>query len=259
MKSMFMYYGSKMRMAPLYGPPCHDLVIEPFAGSATYSLKWNCRNVRLYDIDEEICSLWDFLIHCSESDITSIPDVFANIDEVCALPPDQERLVRRWLWILPTVDNVSKLSRYEDQRDGHLMERTGRYGKYWNDRAKRRIVEQKHRIADWRIERLSYEQIPDVEAHWFVDPPYSGKEGRAYRHNEIDFDHLADWCRARQGTVDVCEKSGADWLPFTHLRTANNMGNAKYREVVWTTRRVRQMDLLDCQARQHTNAQEEVN
>lgn len=151
------------------------------------------------------------------------------------------------------------MSRYEDQRDGHLMERTGRYGKYWNDRAKRRIVEQKPRIAEWSIEHLSYKQIPGVEAHWFVDPPYSGTEGRAYRHNEINFDHLAEWCKSRQGTVDVCERSGANWLPFAHLRTANNMSNATYQEVVWTTRDKHQQELFDCQVRQRNHALDVVN
>lgn len=34
----FPYYGSKWSLGPLYPAPRHDRIIEPFAGSACYSL-----------------------------------------------------------------------------------------------------------------------------------------------------------------------------------------------------------------------------
>ena len=57
-KPMFNFFGSKWNLAQYYGPPRRDMVIEPFAGSACYSLYWNCRNVLLADISpESLCDL----------------------------------------------------------------------------------------------------------------------------------------------------------------------------------------------------------
>lgn len=52
---MFSYYGSKSKLVNLYPEPLHDTIIEPFAGSARYSLKY-----------------WDKDIYLIEKDITLI-------------------------------------------------------------------------------------------------------------------------------------------------------------------------------------------
>ena len=54
MKPMFSYFGSKYKLAKHYGAPRFDTVIEPFAGSAAYSLYWEPKNVILYDANPEI-------------------------------------------------------------------------------------------------------------------------------------------------------------------------------------------------------------
>jgi len=47
---MFSYYGSKSKIVDCYPAPRYDKIIEPFAGSARYSLKWWNREYAL-DVD----------------------------------------------------------------------------------------------------------------------------------------------------------------------------------------------------------------
>jgi 16S rRNA G966 N2-methylase RsmD len=76
-------------------------------------------------------------------------------------------------------------------------------------------------IRHWKIKHCSYADIPNVKAHWFIDPPYQ-KAGTAYKcsSKDINFDHLGSWCMDRKGTVIVCENRGAEWLPFRDFYSA---------------------------------------
>ena len=86
MKKPFSYLGGKYRLAPLYGPPRRDVVCEPFAGSAGYSTYWEHPNVVLYDLDKDVCILWDWLINCSDDDILAMPDRIRSDEEYRDLP-----------------------------------------------------------------------------------------------------------------------------------------------------------------------------
>ena len=46
---MFSYYGSKSKLVDYYPPPKFDKIIEPFAGSARYSLKYWQNDILLID------------------------------------------------------------------------------------------------------------------------------------------------------------------------------------------------------------------
>ena len=231
MRPMFKYYGSKWNLAQHYGPPRKNLVIEPFAGSACYSLYWNCRNVKLYDIDDEMCAIWDFLINCSENDIKDQPDWIESIEQLESMPVDIQRLVRRWIWHLPTTEGRISLGSYTRNK---AIGRS-QWGAIWSPISKERIIKQKPHIKNWTIEKLSYENIPNINAHWHIDHPYDSKAGRAYRHSNINYKHLAEWCRSRQGSVDVCEMEGANWMDFKPLRKILNTARRKYTEVVWSS------------------------
>ena len=55
---MFYYYGRKKQMAKHYPSPNYDTIIEPFAGSAAYSLfgdNWQ-KNVILIEKDKQVNS-----------------------------------------------------------------------------------------------------------------------------------------------------------------------------------------------------------
>jgi len=92
------------------------------------------------------------------------------------------------------------------------------------------------------IIRGDYTQAPDIEATWFIDPPYhvDGRpqsRGMGYAEgcnsHALDYEALAVWCRGRRGQKIVCEQQGATWLPFEHLRHARNSIGNMAAEVVW--------------------------
>lgn len=230
MRPFFSYYGAKWTGAKHYGPPRRDLVIEPFAGSACYSTRWNAANVKLYDVSPDICDLWDFLIHGSEQDIASIPDAFERDEEFLSLPRGQQLLCAFW---------VSK-GRAEPSRTlspWYFAYRGASDCRVWGPAVKRRIIAQKPLIAGWSVDCLSWDRVPLGEAHWHVDPPYNNGPGSRYPHADIDFAALSEWCRALPGTVDVCENVGADWLPFAPLyevvSSRGRRDGTRSQEAVW--------------------------
>src|SRR3990167_4387390 len=70
---MWSYYGSKSKIVNYYPPPKYDKIIEPFAGSARYSLKYFDREVILVDKYDVIVRLWKWLQECKPSDILKLP------------------------------------------------------------------------------------------------------------------------------------------------------------------------------------------
>jgi hypothetical protein len=210
MRPFFSYYGAKWSVARHLGGPRRDIVVEPFAGSAAYSTRWCARDVLLFDVSGEIVALWDWLIHSSSRDVARIPDSFDDIADVMRLPVGPQMLVRFWVAkgrAEPSLALSPWYFQYRNDRDC----------KVWGPAVKARIIGQKPQIERWRVEHASYDAAPDIDAHWHIDPPYSGSPGRRYPHASVDFAHLADWARARRGYVEVCENHGATWLPFTPL------------------------------------------
>ena len=69
----FSYFGSKYRMAKHYPEPAYDVIIEPFAGAAGYSLLYPTKQVILYDNYEPVVRLWDYLIKVKKEEIWSLP------------------------------------------------------------------------------------------------------------------------------------------------------------------------------------------
>jgi len=107
--------------------------------------------------------------------------------------------------------------------------------------ARRRTASIPDQIRNWTIAQLDYRDLENVEATWFIDPPYQAPHMRKmYRHGKnLDYRELAEWCRSRRGQVIVCEAEGADWLPFRPVATSNGAalnsdGTARRTtEVVW--------------------------
>ena len=73
LRPFFSFYGSKWRLAPRYPPPRYATIIEPFAGSAGYSLRYPEREIILIDKDPIVAGLWRWLISASPDDILSLP------------------------------------------------------------------------------------------------------------------------------------------------------------------------------------------
>ena len=64
LRPFFGYYGGKWRDTPrLYPPPEHNTIVEPFAGSAGYSLRFpRTPRVILYEKDPIVAGVWQYLI-----------------------------------------------------------------------------------------------------------------------------------------------------------------------------------------------------
>src|SRR6186713_1337934 len=102
MKQFFRHFGSKARIAAMLPPPTHKIIIEPFAGSAAYSVAHAkpSQSVLLFDTDERVCIIWDYLIHASESDILALPvKHFLDGGDVrdLNLPQAEHLLLKRWM------------------------------------------------------------------------------------------------------------------------------------------------------------------
>lgn len=216
---MFYYYGRKKRLAASYPEPQHDRIIEPFAGSAAYSLhgdRWE-RDVWINDLDPHVTSLWRYLQAADAKDIESLPMLEPGelLSSVTSLTDDERLLIS--LHIGPGKnrlnDVVSKFSRWGAGR--------------------RYIAANVHKIKHWTITGTDYSAMLDLDATWFIDPPYQGP-GRLYRFHDIDYDNLGSWVRNREGLTIVCEQEGADWLPFVPLVSQKNAGRHISHEVVWT-------------------------
>jgi hypothetical protein len=231
MRPFFSFFGSKWRVANYYPKPTHNTIIEAFAGSAGYALRYPIHQVRLFDLDPVICGLWDYLIHVTPAEIKRLPLVFSHIDElnVC---PEAKALIGFWLnkgSVQPAKSPSKWMRDYQARQPGCT---------YWSAAVVERIASQVESIRHWTISQVSYADIPDLgPATWFIDPPYEDA-GRAYKFHSIDYVNLGEWCRTRRGQVVVCENAGAEWLPFRPFRTIKGLegsrGGKKSVEVIWT-------------------------
>jgi site-specific DNA-adenine methylase len=226
MKPMFPFYGSKWRDAKRYGAPKHDLVIEPFAGSAGYSTYWEPRRVLLADIDPIIVGVWRYLITASADEILRLPDLAPgqSTDDL-AVSQEARWLIGFWL---------NRGSAQPKKTQTEYSRRTERAQLIWSARARERIASQLELIRHWTVVQIEYADFGPIDATWYVDPPYVDK-GRFYRCNTVDHDALGAWCRRiPRGQVIVCEQEGARWLPFSPLAIIKSSKGTSS-EVVYVT------------------------
>ncbi len=229
LRPFFGFFGGKWRNALKHYPaPTFPTIVEPFAGSAGYALRYPERKVILCEADPVLAGLWAYLIRVRKSEILAIPNLRHDqtIDDlrVC-----QEA---KWLvgfWLNRGVERPRRTpSKW--MRDGI------RPGSFWGERVRQTIAAQVGAIRHWRVYNCDYSACPiSRAATWFIDPPYQ-VAGRHYCYgsNQIDYRELAGWCRARHGQVIVCENEGAIWLPFRALadvRTTRT--DARSKEVLW--------------------------
>lgn len=242
-RPLFSYFGAKWTLAPRYPAPRHDLIVEPFAGSACYSLLHHERDVLLIDANPDVVDTWRYLLSASPSEILDLPDLPASgIVSELGLPRGPELLVRWWVNNAQGAPGL-RASTWAKQ----YPER------FWGPRIRARLANAVPRIAHWRV-RLGYysDAAIDAAATYFIDPPYQGRAGRRYLRfgsQHLDYGVLGDWCRGVDGQAIVCEMAGADWLPFVSFSSAATATNAAHgrrivREVVWTNDRPVQGRLL---------------
>lgn len=227
MKPFFPYFGSKYRTVPRYPAPAHGLIVEPFAGSATYSTRHEPECAVLCEKNPQIAAIWAWLVRASPQDVLDLPDVPAGAEAPPGLPEGAEILMRMWF---------NRGSASPKRVNMAWGEKSGKPAGSWGPAARRRIADQVEKIRGWEVYCGSYEDLPNGHATWFIDPPYQVM-GRHYPcgASAIDFGALGAWCQERQGQVIVCEAGGADWLPFQPLGTfKSTRGFGTAAEVVWS-------------------------
>ena len=233
MRPFWNYYGGKFRSAPRYPAPRHNRIVEPFAGSAGYALRYHDRDVLLIDKDPAIAETWRFLIGASAADVMGIPLVESTRDL-----PDSVRDGARLL-VGFCMNSAAATPRVTLSAGSVALLARDRNMYGWGAARRNRVAAQVGHIKHWQVMCADYQLAPDVEATWFIDPPYE-RAGAHYRHGSksIDFSGLATWCRQRQGQAIVCEADGADWLPFVPFLSVKSFGRAgavqRSHEVIWT-------------------------
>ena len=221
---MFGYYGAKTNVVKYYPPPAHDMIIEPFAGSARYALKYFDREVLLIDKYETIIGIWKWLQQCSPRDILTLPDMKQNehlsdFTFDCPQAKDFMGFVIGYGLFYPNT-RPSK----------HTIEKRPNLIKF----SLERIAGELHKIKHWTIVLGDYHEAPDQPATWFIDPPYQFG-GHKYIHGsqKIDYPELRSWAESRQGQVIVCENAKATWMnfvPVKNQRTSKGVAT----ECLWT-------------------------
>ena len=220
---MWGYYGSKSKIVDKYTPPLFDKIIEPFAGTAQYALKYFDRDVVLVDKYDVIVKLWKWLQQCSEKDILTLPRLQCgqNVDEfhwdceeakwlvgfiITGAPSQPKKTASKWKTVIRPNTQDYKLNM---------------------------IAQNLYKIRHWDIRHGDYADLSNETATWFIDPPYQ-VGGEHYRHGSkgIDYTYLAEWCMGREGQVIVCGNSNDTYLPFRPLCEMNGVRKRTV-ECVW--------------------------
>jgi len=214
---MFYYYGRKKQIAKYYPAPNFDTIIEPFAGAASYSLfqnNWKKR-VILIEKDPKVAEIWDWLINR------------ATINEIKKLP--DLKVGEKSSEFLHIIHAATKMAfHFKTIKVTPVLERN------W-EISRRVFLLNLHKVKHWEIHCSDYSEAPDIEATWFIDPPYKDASGLGYKYSSklIDYDKLANWALKRKGEIIFCEGESGDYLPFEPLVELKGVAGKSSREVIF--------------------------
>lgn len=224
---MFPYMGSKAMLARYYPCPKYDLIIEPFAGSARYSCTYSNRHIWLNDLYDKVYKAWKYILGSTREQIKNLPELKHGESVYDYNLTEEERIVIGFCIHMNTHSPGIRCSEWAERY---------RYTR----NMKKNILRQHMHFRNWKITNKDYRELENIEATWFIDPPYI-KEGKAYVNNgdNINYRELAEWCKSRKGQVIVCESAKADWLPFEPLRKTVSRRNTGFKreiiiEGIWT-------------------------
>lgn len=202
---MWSYYGSKTNLARLYPKPKHKQIIEPFAGTARYSLIHFENDVLLIDKYPVIIKIWKWLQQCSKNDILKLPrlgpgETLNDFSFDC----EEAKMLMGFLIAKgierPRIKPTDRAIIHRPNTVNYSL---------------KRIAANLFKIKHWQFIEGDYSMAPSIEATWFIDPPYQfGGSAYVMSSKKINFKHLAEWSLSRKGQIIVCENTKATWLPF---------------------------------------------
>lgn len=218
----FSYFGAKYMRGLHYPKPEFDMIIEPFAGAAGYSVRHYTHKVHLIDTSPYIIGVWDYLIGASPKEILRLPlmEVGDDVQDLC-IPQEAKWLIGFWINQGSSAPKRTMGGRASNSRFGT-----------WGQPAKERLSRQVELIRHWKTRVGDYRDVMDHKATWFIDPPYQD-QGKQYQNQIDDYAGLAEWCETRKGQVIVCESEGADWLPFEPVTSVTGSSHRTTTEVMW--------------------------
>lgn len=250
MKTFFSYYGSKYRLCQqgFYPKPkLGNMVIEPFAGSATYSVYHEPERAILIDKNPVIVGIWHYLINASERDILDLPNFQDELylghtsyalndisEQYKALDEGAKNLIGFWMGkaqTRPAQRLTNWFVKYHN-KSGCMV---------WNEYVKDRIISQLPKIRKWQAilgdYNLAYHQSLDFKNQtYFIDPPYSSVAGKKYKHNKINYWHLQWWIKQNKySQIIACENQDltCSWADFNQSTDSRNANNRVKKELVW--------------------------
>lgn len=200
---MFSYYGSKSKIAKYYPKPKYDIIVEPFAGSAQYSKLYRDRNIILNEKYDVLYNIWNWLINEATVEDLQKYTEFNKGDNIRNLDLHPSHLALLGFFVDSGCESPKfTVTKWAANRITNRINR---------------LINILPEIKHWKIYFGDYRKLPNIEATWFIDPPYQ-HGGKRYKIHDINYEELAEWCETRNGQVIVCENSKANWMNFTPLK-----------------------------------------
>ncbi len=216
---LFKWFGSKWNASKYYPSPTGDLILEPFAGGAGYSLRHFEKKVVIAEKDPHVNSLWKWLIkEATESEIRDIPVNLTEGSDIrdFELNLGQSLLLKAW----QRTNNVGNC---------WTISPWGNKPGQWTESTRSRVASEFHLIKHWEVQDCGLELMhnnPNPEGTsntWFIDPPYQYN----YQYKNplpLSYTELATVISNLRGQVicceAICQKTGfvPDYLPFEFFR-----------------------------------------
>lgn len=233
---LFKWFGSKWLSARLMPVPERDTVIEPYAGSAGYSLRHASKRVILWEDNPLVRELWHWLTGPATPEaIREIPlGVEPGTDiRTLGLTRGQELLLKHW----QRTNNVG---------DCWTVSPWGNKPGQWTANTRARVAEDIMCVKHWEVRRPEPEDM-----RWatiFYDPPYEYNYRYGFKPDAFDFADLATAAKhwGKNTQVIVCEarcpKTGIAplYLPFrdfgSRITSRRKAGcNTHSRELIWVS------------------------